>query len=288
MLNRTTETNKEEFQDVAPLVTSNFYVDFDSVDCEAEAIRRCQRLSKLLACGGFRLTKWLSPNRGVLSSIDSGERMTPTLDPDLDRLQTEKTLGVHWDCDQDTLRFKIRSSSNVDTKRKILAEVASIFDPLGLLAPVVLSAKIILQRIWREELGWDDALPEKILEDWKAWSSHLTAVENLILPRCLLGTVANPTSRTLHVFTDASEAGFGAVVYLRVRNEDDVDVNFVIAKNPCGPHQVSVHPAPGATRSRCWCAFGNKHQQRTWTSSVNNNVLDGFSHCSPVGEFGKI
>ena len=99
----------------------------------------------------------------------------------------------------------------------------------------MLSAKIILQRIWREELGWDDALPEKILEDWKAWSSHLTAVENLILSRCLLGTVANPTSRTLHVFTDASEAGFGAIGYLRVRNEDGVDVNFVIAKTRVAP-----------------------------------------------------
>jgi len=171
VLNCTAETNKEEFQDVAPLVKSNFYVDnyLDSVDCEAEVIRRCQRLSKLLACGGFRLTKWFSSNRAVLSSIDSGERMTPTLDLDLDRIPTEKTLGVHWDCDQDTPRFKFRSSPNVDTKRKILAEVASIFDPLGLLAPVVLSVKIILQRIWREELGWDDALPEKILEDWKAW-----------------------------------------------------------------------------------------------------------------------
>ena len=212
VLNRTAETNKEEFQDVAPLDTSNFYMDNyqDSVDFEAEAIRRCQRLSKLLACGGFRLT----------------------LDLDVDRLPIEKTLEVHWDCKPDTLRytlrFKIRSSPNVDRKWKILVEVASIFDPLVLFiiiinkwwlmvlikVKMVLSAKLILQRIWREELGWDDALPEKIFEDWKAWSSHLTAVENLILPRCLLGTVTNPTSRTLHVFTDASEAGFGAVVYL--------------------------------------------------------------------------
>ena len=57
-----------------------------------------------------------------------------------------------------------------------------------------------------------------------------------------MGTVVNPVHRSLHVFTDASENGFGAVVYIRMSNGDDVDVNFAIAKTRVAPIKFMTIP----------------------------------------------
>ena len=93
-------------------MTSSFYVDnyLDSVNSEAEPLKRCKGLSSLLSYGGFRLKKWLFSNRTVLASVASNVRMVPTLDLDLDDLPVEKkTLGVHWDCEKAEMFHNLRS-----------------------------------------------------------------------------------------------------------------------------------------------------------------------------------
>ena len=137
ILNRTAEDNKEEYEDVADLVTSFFYVDnyLNLVNCESLAIERCQRLTRLLALGGFRFTEWLSSSRTVLPSMESKERMVPKIDLYLDDLPLEKTLGVQWDNERDQIVFILRPIKDVHTKREIRSEVASFFDQLGFLAP---------------------------------------------------------------------------------------------------------------------------------------------------------
>ena len=57
-----------------------------------------------------------------------------------------KALGVKWDVDMDNFHFSIHLDSSLPvTKRNILRNVASIYDPLGLISPVVLEGRIILQ-----------------------------------------------------------------------------------------------------------------------------------------------
>ncbi|GBP03039.1 hypothetical protein EVAR_46061_1 [Eumeta japonica] len=46
----------------------------------------------------------------------------------------------------------------------------SIFDPLGLLCPVTIKGKILMQRIWRSGIGWDDVLLER---DYAKWVDYL-------------------------------------------------------------------------------------------------------------------
>ena len=50
------------------------------------------------------------------------------------------------------------------TKRNVLSKINSIFDPLGLVSPLTVKAKILMRKIWMIEpkLGWDDKLPEKL------------------------------------------------------------------------------------------------------------------------------
>ena len=222
---------------MAPLVHNNFYVDnyIDSIDSEDEAISRSKRLTELLALGSFRLTKWISSSRKVMSGIDVRERMDPSLNMDFEKLPTERMLGLLWDAEVDQFKFVIKSSMIVNTKREVLSEIAGIFDPLGLLSPVILIAKYIMQLIWRLELDWDGDLPDSILCDWKKWVAELSSVASIRIPRCVKGSLAAPDELMLHVFSDASERGYGAVVYCRATRGAHVQLSLVMAKSRVSP-----------------------------------------------------
>lgn len=65
-----------------------------------------EQLTKLLAEGGFHLTKFISNSREVLASIPVGDRANPSLNLHLDDLPIERVLGLHWDAESDTFQFK--------------------------------------------------------------------------------------------------------------------------------------------------------------------------------------
>jgi len=53
------------------------------------------------------------------------------------------------------------------TKRRVLAETARLFDPLGWLAPVIIHAKILIQSAWLQRLDWDSPLPPSNARSWQ-------------------------------------------------------------------------------------------------------------------------
>jgi hypothetical protein len=146
-----------------------------------------------------------------------------------------------WDCQDDKFIFKSSTQPDIKTKREVLREISSIYDPLGFLSPVVMTAKILMQDIWRCGADWDDTLPPRLLETWKAWASSLSIISSIKIPRCFRKQVT-PIDYELHVFTDASEAGFGACVYIRADyGEDSFALNLILAKARVSPlRQLSI------------------------------------------------
>lgn len=92
--------------------------------------------------------------------------------------KTSKTLGLLWSCANDTFSFNISPSASQGdgkiTKRIILAETPKIFDPLGLLSPVVVLAKMFLQRMWSLKIPWDSEIPQELASKWKSTSRGIT------------------------------------------------------------------------------------------------------------------
>ena len=143
-LKRTAEDNKAEFSEKAVnTVKENFYVDdlLKALPSEMQAIRLANELIELLKRGGFRLAKWMSNSREVLANISEEERANPTLDLDLDHLPVERALGVQWDVERDVFKFQVTNLNKPNTKRGVLSTFSSLYDPLGLVCPVVLEAK---------------------------------------------------------------------------------------------------------------------------------------------------
>ena len=149
-LKRAAEDRKGRFSDEAvSAVDKDLYVDdfVKSLRSVSEASLLAGEVTCLLSEAGFRLTKWMSNSREVLTKIPEADRAKPPLDLDLEKLPVEMTLGVQWDVEKDAFLFKVREPHQPPTKRGILSAVSSLYDPLGFVCPVVLEAKKFLQRL---------------------------------------------------------------------------------------------------------------------------------------------
>ncbi|XP_068741884.1 uncharacterized protein [Montipora capricornis] len=208
-----------------------------SVPSTEQAVHLTSDLTKLLKEGGFRLTKFASNSREVLQSISPELRANPSLDLDLDQLPLERALGVFWDAQSDTFKFKASQSGKPPTKRGVLSIVSSLFDPLGFLSPFVFSAKILLQELWRDKLPWDRQIPEPYLSQWQRWLEELPRVITIGISRCYkVQSLRNSSTVQLHNFADASRRGYAAVSYLRFADEKGViHCSFVMGKTRNAP-----------------------------------------------------
>lgn len=103
------------------------------------------------------------------------------------------------------------------TRRGITSTISSIFDPLGLVSPITLRAKIMLQDLCRQSmLGTDDTIPLEKQEKWLNWKASLPELKKMSIPRCYKSRDILASDAQLHLFSDGSELGYGACAYLRL------------------------------------------------------------------------
>ena len=149
-----------------------------------------------------------------------------------------KTLGLHWDTRRDEMYVSIPTLEHNGelTKRQLVSHIAKIYDIMGWLSPVILFAKSLLQQVWESRVEWDDSVPPDILAEWLRWVSELPLLSHRSIPRCYASPGKDVHSIQIHGFSDASEKGFGAVVYLRTLYSDtNVSVSLVISKTRVAP-----------------------------------------------------
>ena len=119
-----------------------------------------------------------------------------------------RALGVKWDLQEDNFMYTGDSiSSDTCTKRQILKKTSTVFEPLGYLTPFTLVAKIIIQDLWRKNVGWDEEVDKSIQNAWKIWMQELSKIAQAFrVPRSF---DIQPTDEIqLHLFSDASEQAF--------------------------------------------------------------------------------
>lgn len=150
----------QTFPEISRIIISDFYVDDLLTGAHtALGIQKLKtEITEVLSQAGMHLRKWATncPNiLTVLNSTSNNKEITADKDP--------KTLGLLWSPTADELGFTITpTTSKRVTKRSILSEIAQIFDPLGLLALIVVTAKLILQRLWQVQVGWDESIPQDL------------------------------------------------------------------------------------------------------------------------------
>ena len=125
-------------------ILRSFYVDdgLTSVKSPAEAVHLVEESRALCRTGNLRLHKCISNDKEVTNGITPQERaQTKDLDMALGELQIERALGVQWCIEADEFQFRVEVKENPLTRRGVLSTVASVYNPLGFVAPFVLVGK---------------------------------------------------------------------------------------------------------------------------------------------------
>ncbi|XP_045455426.1 uncharacterized protein LOC123665124 [Melitaea cinxia] len=221
--------------DIKRAICKDFYVDdfLSGHNTITETILLCQGVSRALTSAQLNLRKWHSNNNKVLLAISGQSDVSGSVDLSNDYLS--KTLGLYWTCSADTLSFPISiQSKDVANKRFILSTIAQIFDPLGLVAPSIVEAKLLMQQLWKEGCSWDEPVPAHIGRIWSDFVTSLPTLKTLSIPRCVISQT--PTNIQLHIFTDASERAYGACIYIRCLDVDGtVSIRLLASKSKVAP-----------------------------------------------------
>ncbi|GFW98128.1 uncharacterized protein TNCV_2491831 [Trichonephila clavipes] len=199
---------------------------------EAKALKN--QLSGILKKGGMELHKWGSSHPELASNILG--------DYEFENPIETKTLGVSWKSQEDCFIFKIAVElKDSYTKRCVLSTIARLFDPLGLLGPVVARAKIFMQSLWSLKIDWIDELPSERAKEWHRFLEDFNSVRSICIGRCIVHPQA--TRVELHGFADASEKCYGAVIYCRSQSPDGATtVKLVTSKSRVAPVKSVTMP----------------------------------------------
>ena len=247
-LRRAALDQRGEFPTMATdTVLKSFYVDdcLKSVETSDEAKQLIEGLTRMLANRGFALEKWMCTDHHVMETVPKNIRSGSTRTfIHTDHLPQERALGLAWDLEADGFRFEVQQLRKPVTRRGILSEVSSIFDPLGLVAPVILPGKLLLQELCRDDLKWDDSPSQSQAARWRRWVSSLDALKFTTIPRhYAAGLTAGVSEAQLHVFADASEHGYGACAYLRLTDATGaITCQLVLGKSRVAPLKTQTLP----------------------------------------------
>jgi hypothetical protein len=207
---------------------NHMYVDdyISSVDGVDTAEYTYKEMIAMFKSGGFNLVKWISNDNQLMSRIPSAHKSPLAIKFDDDPNADTKIVGMQWQPADDNFHFKI----NIDfpetcTKRSILSVTARLFDPLGLISPVVAYMKLLIQECWKLQLSWDDEVPDFIISKWKQFHKELPHLSELKIPRHIGITSTNRI--TLIGFADASQQCYGAAIYIRVATDENAPAHSV-------------------------------------------------------------
>ncbi len=85
------------------------------------------------------------------------------------------------------------------TKREVLSKLAKVYDPLGMVGPVTVTAKLIFQDICRENKDWDETVSPEIEMRWRNWMQVISKMTEIKIPRCIMPVSSKARKMSLHV-----------------------------------------------------------------------------------------
>ena len=251
------EMFRAQYPQAVNMITKNSYVDdlVQSVSSINEALTLAAQVQDILSQGGFTVKHWTIPgefemtNNTIVVSCQ----------------EQEKVLGLLWEPLPDNLIFDIKfnftkgqvenSSSLGETKhniptiltrRMLLRQIATIYDPLGLIVPFTIQGKILIRNLTTRQdsnrlIHWDEPIPDETRNEWIAFLTQMIKLDTIRFERCIKPTnaIGEPI---LVVFSDASSHAYGACAYLQWLLESGRhETRLIAAKNRmCPNRQLSI------------------------------------------------
>lgn len=237
VLNELALKNQNKYPLASEAVLQQCYVD--DILCGADTLSELRelfvQLNELFSLANFNLHKWGSNSKQFLNSVlqnNSSEIYNIKIEN-----VSNKVLGISWNPDLDYFSVTLPHDTNIktNTKREVLSKIAQMFDPLGLIGPVIVVAKLIMQKLWVANLEWDDKLNDDLLSEWTNFMHNISKLSTLQIPRYIF-CAKTIKYIELHGFSDASLKAYGACAYIRtIYTDNSVTSNLIASKSRVAP-----------------------------------------------------
>ena len=169
--------------------------------------------------------------------------MSTILEVDQSASSRVRLLGLNWDTTADTISVAPVNACDavVRTKRDMIRFISKFFDPLGCFTPVVMKAKKLIKESWLCNLQWDEVLPDHLLKQWLVLAKDYDDACKQHIPRHTSIDWSPENRYELHIFCDASMAGYDVAAHLRtVRQDGTGEVHLIYSKTKCAPMKGTV------------------------------------------------
>ena len=210
----------------------SFYVDdlTLSIPTVEEAEGLISLSEKVIGEAGMRLRKWVT-NRSEVSKFLETKKLVESISEGQVGM---KVLGFSYQVKEDEIHFdfstflKCLAEKDKQMKRIAPGVVSSVYNPLGLVSPVMVELKLAIQDLWKRSLGWDDVLSEEsgktfqgVFREWRK--------EKLVIPRQFV-QVQGRYGIELHSFADASQRVCAVACYGRAIVAGEIKTFLIASK----------------------------------------------------------
>ena len=164
--------SSEGEESVKEALKDNTYVEnvMGLVSTEVETKEFKGKVTEIMSKGKFPLEKW--------------ESNIEVLNDDKERVKA-KLVGVSWNKKDDTFAVEIEINMTATISRRTMQKtLASIYNPLGLMSPVLVEGKQLYRLAVDKRGGWDNEVSTELKEKWLKWLHGLQYVKvpRLIAP----------------------------------------------------------------------------------------------------------
>ena len=274
-LQETAELFKEDYPEVASIVATDIYVD----DCmpgeisQDRVFQRADELALVLKRGGFNLKGFTFSGKPPLQSLSGSS-------------DSINVAGMKWNSDEDVLYLDVKElnftqkkrgkKSTVETtvaperlmRRQCVGKVAELFDITGRITPITAHMKLDIRVLIKQNLDWDDALPDHLRNMWLNHFETIKKLGQLKFQRCIIPSDAVNTDIHTIDTADASKEIACSAIYARIlRKCGKYSCQLAFARSKLLPEGITqpraelvaavmnAHTAEVVKR-----AFGDKHK----------------------------
>ncbi|CAG9118488.1 unnamed protein product [Plutella xylostella] len=239
---------RNDYPLASSIIKENTYVDdiiYSHNDLNTILSAKDQ-LCNLLKLGSFHTHKWSTNDERILEGIPSTERKFESLNLQKDDYNM-KALGLQLNINDDKFIISSPEPFNPEkiTKRTILSYIGRIYDPMGYVGPIVVTAKAIMQRLWSSSCSWNDSPPQDVQKEWLQYTERLAKMQPITLARNI--DFSDSHTAQLIGFADASSTtGYGCCLYLRLIDASGTKVttHLLSSKSRINPVQKKNMTVP--------------------------------------------
>ena len=197
---------RDDINDIPEIKKSLYVHDFVLRGINTTVVKRLKQLIiNIFGEAQFILHKWHS-NVPELEDGNNSEEIQTYAKARLGVERNEiKILRLTWDKTADTLNVTFPKLEVDPTRRGILQKLASCYNPLGLVSPILLGLKSIYRELCELGTRWDQRQPEAMLKKWNKWNNNLP--EKMVVPRAFRFQHEKIEAIDFHVFSAASIIG---------------------------------------------------------------------------------